>query len=136
GADEIDGGEGIDTAVFVGDEADYKVVRYDNGVITVTKDGKTSVLTNIEKIEFTVGEVDTGDLDPVAVARATIDASAMAGVNFDSYFADYFAAVQLKGKYDFQGGEADFAYGGWHYVSGPEVTIKYRENGDTTGDYT
>ncbi len=136
GADDIDGGEGIDTAIFAGLESDYTVTRYDTGLITVEKDGKATTLKNIEKLEFGGDEVDTDDLTPVAVARATIDASAMNGVNFDTYFADFFAAAQLNGNYEFHGGEADFAYGNWYYVSGPEVTVSYRDNGETAGSYT
>jgi len=136
GNDDIDGGAGEDTAIFDDAESSYTVTRYDNGLITVSKDGETTTLRNVEKLQFDGASVDTGDIEETPVARATIDASAMNGVDFTTYLADYFAAAELSGKYDFQGGEPDFAYGNWYYVSGSEVTIKYRDNGDTTGDYT
>jgi len=141
GADDIDGGAGTDTAIFADPEASYTVVRYDTGLITVSKDGKTTTLKNIEKLEFDGGAttVDTGGLEEVAVARATIDASAMNGVNFDTYFADYFAAVALNGTSSYHGGTPDTSpYPPYDtlYQNGSQVSFKYRDEGETSGDYT
>ncbi len=142
GNDEIDGGDGIDTAIFADIESAYTVVRYDSGLITVKKGTETTTLKNVEKLEFGGGgSVDTGGLTPVAVARATIDASAMNGVDFTTYLSDYFAKVQLSGSSAYHGGTLDTWYPGgpnpsMDYLNGDQVSFKFRPDGVTSGDYT
>jgi hypothetical protein len=135
GSDDIDGGDGIDTAIFADAESAYTVTRYDTGLITVTKGGETTTLKNVEKLEFDGGgsAIDTGGLTPVSVGRATIDATAMNGVDFTTYFADYFAGVQTNGTSGYHGGTEDAPYG---YLNGDQVSFKYRVAGDTTGAFT
>lgn len=144
GNDDIDGGDGEDTAIFSGVESAYAVTRYDNGLITVRKDSETTTLRNVEKLEFGgggSGSVDVAVLPQTALARATIDASAMNGVNFTTYIADYFAKLQLSGSSAFHGGVPDIWFPGGpnpstDYLNGDQVSFKFRASGFTSGDYT
>jgi len=142
GNDDIEGGDGEDTAIFSDVESAYTVTRFDNGLITVKKGSETTTLKNVEKLEFGGGgSVDVDVLPQSAVARATIDASAMNGVNFTTYIADYFAKLQLSGSSAYHGGVPDTWYPGGpnpsvDYLNGDQVSFKYRASGVTSGDYT
>ena len=54
----------------------------------------------------------------------TLDASAAGGVDFNTYIADYFAAL-ANGDTAFYGGTPDSAFGGTYYMNGSQVLVSY-----------
>ncbi|SFI25402.1 calcium-binding protein [Albimonas pacifica] len=54
----------------------------------------------------------------------TIDATAAGGVNFNTYIAEYFAAL-VNGSTAFYGGTPDSAFGGTYYLNGSQVLVSY-----------
>jgi transcription elongation GreA/GreB family factor len=71
GNDTINGGDGIDTAVYSGARASYTVTNNNNGTWTVSGREGTDTLTAIEKIQFsdqtlTIGTVTPANRAPVA----------------------------------------------------------------------
>lgn len=131
GSDHIDGGDGIDTAVFDGVQSAYVIKKYAGGLVTVSIGEDTSTLRSIEKLRFDDGTVDVADFDEIA--RVTIDARGSDGIDFNTYFADYFATLQLNGTSSYHGGTEDAPYG---YLNGDQVSFKYRALDDASGPFT
>ncbi|WP_438755068.1 cadherin domain-containing protein [Pararhizobium sp. O133] len=71
---------------------------------------------------------ETFTVDVQERATINIDASALDGINFDTYFAEYFAEVALNGSSAFHGGTPDGSYG---YYNGDQVTFRYRDSGSS-----
>jgi len=135
GSDKINGGDGEDTVIFAGNEADYVVKKYAGGMVTVSAGGETTTVRESEKLQFGDKTVNVADL--VESTRITIDATAMDGVDFDTYLADYFAGVQANGTSSYHGGTEDSFMGSpVGYLNGDQVSFKYRVTGDTTGAFT
>ncbi len=61
-SDTITGGTGTNTVEFGGNYAAYTVVRAANGTVTVSENGITDTLNNIEYLHFADQTVNTGDL--------------------------------------------------------------------------
>jgi Ca2+-binding RTX toxin-like protein len=75
----LDGGAGQDHAVFHGARSDYTITRLADGRLQVTdnvadRDG-TDVLTNIETLRFTDGDVDSTDEDAAGDAPPSYEES-------------------------------------------------------------
>jgi Ca2+-binding RTX toxin-like protein len=135
GNDKIHGGDGVDTVIFTGNEADYVVKKYAGGMVTVSGGGATATVRESEKLQFADKTVAVVDI--VEQARITIDATAMDGVDFDTYLVDYFAGVQTNGTSGYHGGTEDSFMGSpAGYLNGDQVSFKYRVTGDTTGAFT
>lgn len=135
GRDKITGGEGTDTVIFAGNAADHVLRKYAGGLVTVTVAGETTTVRETEKLQFGDKTVNVADL--AETARITIDATAMDGVDFDTYLADYFAGVQTNGTSSYHGGTEDSFMGSpVGYLNGDQASFKYRVLGDTTGPFT
>lgn len=131
GSDQIDGGDGVDTAVFAQLQSDYTIKKSATGVVTVTLGDDKVTLRNVEKLEFDGSTVDVEDI--AETPRLVIDASGSDGIDFDTYFAEYFAASQTPGSSSYHGGTQDGYYG---YYNGDQVSFKYAAAGDSSGLYT
>lgn len=131
GDDEIDGGDGEDTAVFGEAQSAYSIKKLAGGVVTVVRGDDKVTLRNVEKLKFDGATVDVASL--VEAPRVVIDASASDGLDFDTYFADFFAALAASGKSSYHGGTQDGFYG---YLNGDQVSFKYKAVGDTAGSFT
>ena len=68
GADTLDGGAGMDVAIFSGNRYDYSLAKTADGY-AVTKDGVTTVLRNVEMVQFDSGVYRL--VDPKSMANAT-----------------------------------------------------------------
>lgn len=135
GSDRIYGGDGEDTAVFAGAQADYVVTKYASGLVTVTAGAETTSVRETETLKFSDATLAVADLE--TTARVKIDASAMHGVNFDTYLEAYFAAVQTNGTSSYHGGTPDSFMGSpVGYLNGDQVSFKYAAAGDDSGAST
>jgi hypothetical protein len=77
GNDTLNGGDGVDTAVFAGTKASYTIVTNADGTRTVSGHGQTDQLTSIEKIQFDDQLVDftpapTPIVGSIVISDATI----------------------------------------------------------------
>jgi hypothetical protein len=67
GADVIDGGQGMDTAIFSGHRYDYSIEKVADGYV-ISKDGVSTVLRNVERVQFDSGVYQL--VDPKTLASA------------------------------------------------------------------
>jgi hypothetical protein len=139
GHDTIHGGAGVDTLVLTGNRADYSIIKVGNTYTIVDQrtgelavDGSADV-TSVENFQFADGTVRSRDIDSNE-RMITIDASAMSGVNFDTFIADYFAGL-TSGSYKFYGGSVDSLPGGRPgYLNGSQIAYNYKEGSVDTSD--
>ncbi|UOM33915.1 calcium-binding protein [Acuticoccus sp. I52.16.1] len=55
----------------------------------------------------------------------TVDATSLeSGINYDTFLEEYYEGMPV-GASTYRGGEPDFAFGGFYYVSGPEVSFEF-----------
>jgi Ca2+-binding RTX toxin-like protein len=72
GTDVINGGAGNDTVVFSGHAADY-AIQQNGSTTTVTGDGQTAALTNVEVLQFSDEQVAASSTGATLTARAAGD---------------------------------------------------------------
>ncbi len=88
GDDIIDGGAGSDTALYTGNQQDYKITQYQSGTIRIedvraTPEDGIDVLSNVERLSFADGEVAFNDL---TIENAAPDGTVELQANGDIVF--------------------------------------------------
>ena len=90
GNDMLDGGEGVDTAVYSGAATDYTVTYLPDGLTaqvtdTVGSEG-TDLLTSIEYLRFSDGDVAVNFPSTPAIAEATVESAQAFAFDSDTAF--------------------------------------------------